>query len=286
MARLTIEEQWWTDPRREKLAKLVGDSLLADAVVLRLWRAAQEFWGKGRLPMPLEVFESLEHHRSIVEAKLATIEGDLVYVRGTNEHQTWLAEKRAAAAAGGKKSAESRRKKTGSAQPKSEAKPKHSRSTAEANPKVLEPSGSYSGSGSDSLKIPKTSSSGASASLPAVVEGNLPDRRGKNAVALWMEAYHRRYGRRYPALGKDHGTLMGLEKNYPGDQLEIFFAAYLAMKDPLYVSQNHPLSLFFRDLPRIAGAAHTGVDPSVGEEPEWKKEARRKEAERKGTNAT
>lgn len=248
MARLTIEDQWWTDPRREKLADLVGGLMMADAVVIRLWRAAQEFWGSGKKPMPRGIFEALPHHGSIVEAGLASVEADLVYVRGTTEHQTWLAEKRAAAAAGGKASAASRKKKTGSAQPKS---PKQTRSTSEANPKTLEPSGSDSGSGS----LPIPTESGAVAAPPAP--------RGKNAVALWLEAYHRKYRVRYPDMGKDHGTLTKLEKRYSGPELEVLFACYLAIPDPLYEKQSHPLSLFFRDLPKISLAAQTGKDPTA-----------------------
>lgn len=252
MARLTIEDQWWTDPRREKLAGLVGGFLMADAVAIRLWRAAQEFWGSGKQPMPLEVFETFEHYPSIVQAKLATIENDGVYVRGTRDYHTWLAEKRSSAAAGGKKSAQRPRDAKGRLKKISKLDP----STDQAEAKMVQPSGSGSSSDSGSKKIPKTSSSGES--LPAIA-------KGKNSVALWMEAYHRRYGCRYPALGKDTGTLVGLEKTYTGPQLEILFACYLAIKEPLYESQKHPLSLFFRDLPKISVAAQTGVDPSKPE---------------------
>lgn len=262
MARLTIEEKYWTDPRRDMLSKLVGDSMLADAVMIRAWRSAQTYWGEGKRPMPLDVFETIPHSRSIVEAKFAIVEADKVYVKGVAEHHSWLAEKRQAASAGGKKSAASRKKKYGTAQPDPPILSKQRRSTPEANSKTLEPSGSGSDSGSN--KIPNTSYSGES--LPAIAEA-----RGKNAVALWMEAYHRRYGTRYSALGKDHGTLVGLEKTYNREQIEILFAAYLAMKDPLYEKAHHPLSLFFRDLPKISNAAQTGKDPSAPAEIDYSK---------------
>jgi hypothetical protein len=145
MARLTIEDKWWSDPRRERLARLVGSLELADAMALRAWRLAQEFWGHGKKFVPLEIFNTLEAAPKLVEANLAKIEGDLVYVRGSSQYLSWLHEKRVSAVEGGKKSAANRREKYGSAVPmnatNSQEKPKQNRSETEVAPNSTEPFG-------------------------------------------------------------------------------------------------------------------------------------------------
>lgn len=153
MARLTIEDKWWTDPRRSKLIKLLGGEDEADLAAVRLWKLAQLFWGNGKKLIPLELFEVLEASPKLLEAKLAFIEADGVYAKGSGEYLSWLHEKRQSASEGGKKSAEARRKKTGSAQPQKPKAPKQTRSTPEANSNTLEPSGSGSISGSSSDSI-------------------------------------------------------------------------------------------------------------------------------------
>lgn len=103
MARINIQERWWTDPRREKLITLVG--LAVDTVALRLWRCSQEYWKDERSLIPLEIFQLLPYFNELLEAKLAQIDGEFVYAKGSKEHHEWLNEKQKAAAAGGRISA-------------------------------------------------------------------------------------------------------------------------------------------------------------------------------------
>lgn len=144
MARINIEECWWTDPRRSRLTKLLGDEALADGTVVRMWRLAQEFWGRGRGLVPREIFETLEAAPKLIQAKLASEQGDQVYVRGSSQWFEWVHEKRAAASAGGKKSAQRPRNAKGQLL----KMPKQEPSDSQVNAKRIQVSGSGSGSGS------------------------------------------------------------------------------------------------------------------------------------------
>ena len=143
MARINIEECWWSDPRRSKLIRLLGgDEERADGAVIKMWRTAQEFWKRDHQLVPRRVFEALQSASELIEAGLADDRGDYIYVRGSSEYLEWVKDKTEAGKLGGLKSAQARREKYGSAQPKS-------RSTVEAasnQPEAPEPSGSVSGS--------------------------------------------------------------------------------------------------------------------------------------------
>lgn len=153
MARINIEECWWSDPRRTALLLEIGFE--ADSAAVNMWRAAQEFWGKSRGLIPKSVFDKLKHCEKLVEVGLADVRESFVYVRGCSEYLEWHAEKREQAAAAGRKSAEVRRKKSGSAQPKGgkgHEKSERERNDIRTDANGTEPSdsGSLSGSGLNS----------------------------------------------------------------------------------------------------------------------------------------
>lgn len=274
MARINIEEGWWTSPRRRKLVKLMGSEELADGIAVGFWRIAQEFWANGKQPIPLAQFELLEASSKLIEAGLAKIEADGVHAYGAAESFEWVYQKRVAASKGGKKSAETRRAK-GDAQPrkprsKPEAESKQTPSTPQVESKHFQPSSSSSYS--SSLILPVSSKPGGAQVRP-------PD-DDRNPVALWVKAYKEKYGVRYAFQKKDFGMLTEAGKTHGPDQLEVLFACYVAIDEKLYRDAKHPLSLFFRDLQKISVAAQTGVDPSQPEEPEWKRQVRAEEARR------
>ena len=103
MARLTIEECWWTDPRREKLGRLIGNLDVADITAVKAWRAAQTYWGKQQGWVPDYVFNALEHSPALIEAGLAVVGEGFVYVRGSKEHLNWVYEHRESAKVNGRK---------------------------------------------------------------------------------------------------------------------------------------------------------------------------------------
>lgn len=102
MARLNVEEQWWIDPRRDRLIELVPRNT-ADGLMLKVWRMSQYYWSKERAHVPLPVFRGLEHWEKIIEAGLAKVTecGDFVYVMGSSEHHEWLMESKSNGKTGG-----------------------------------------------------------------------------------------------------------------------------------------------------------------------------------------
>lgn len=81
-------------------------------------------------------------------------------------------------------------------------------------------------------------------------------------IKAWCDAYSRKYGTKYDITRKDAGMLAGFAKDRSLDKASTLFACYLAMELEFYTREKHPLSLFFRDLPKITYAAQTGVDPT------------------------
>lgn len=148
VARINIEDCWWTDPRRSKLTKLLGDENRADGVAVRMWRLAQEFWKDGKKLVPIHIFETLENYNELIQSGLASVEAASVYVRGSSAYLDWVREQReigkANGSKGGQASVKARLEKYGSAIPLGASNQK---TEANPNPSV---SGSSSSSYSDS----------------------------------------------------------------------------------------------------------------------------------------
>jgi hypothetical protein len=102
MARINVEEKWWTDERRYKLAEILGSIYEADGLALAAWKLAQEFYGRGRRRVPVLEFQKIHKYEFLFQTNLAQIVGDVVYVSGTKEHHKWYAQRVAASAKGGK----------------------------------------------------------------------------------------------------------------------------------------------------------------------------------------
>lgn len=83
MARINIEECWWSDPRRLQLIGSVG--LMADALAVNAWRMAQEFWGKGEL-IPFKIFSALSNCEALIKAGLSRIHESICTI--SNEIRT------------------------------------------------------------------------------------------------------------------------------------------------------------------------------------------------------
>lgn len=141
VARLTIEDKWWSDPRRGRLVKYFGgESQLADGLATQAWRMAQEFWKVGRGLVPKSHFERLENSQNLIEVGLAEVRGESVYIRGSSAYLEWIAEQREIASEAGKKSAKMRRDKYGSAQPSPRTSPERPSNASRTESNALEPS--------------------------------------------------------------------------------------------------------------------------------------------------
>src|SRR3990167_3210906 len=260
MARLTIEEKWWSDPRRERLAKLTGSMEMADAAALRAWRLAMEFWGHSHGLIPLEIFNTLETAPKLIEAGLAKVEGDMIYVRGSSQYLSWLHEKRLAAVTAGRISAQRPRDSKGWLLPKKARKPSNKTPTTiqrESNEtptpaSEVQPFGFGLGLGSDSKteeSFPSEMSEVASAPrAPAVQE----------FIASYCEAFKGRYGTNPPMMGKAAGISKRLVTDIGAARACELVRTYLAMNDQFFVLRRHDLATFESNLNAVAVKLDTG----------------------------
>lgn len=241
MARINIEECWWSDPRRMKLALALGSGAMADGVVTNAWRIAQEFWSKGRLLVPQDVWATVEANSKLIEANLAEARESGVYVRGSSQYLDWARERREAAIIGGKKSAEVRRKKNGSAQPKPEANPKQT--PTKRNQTQPSDSGSVSVSGS--------SSEDSVPSELAILE------KPPTPVGVYVVAYQARYGFR-PEVGPKEGKILqSFAKNHPDRWAELI-RGYLQMPDSWATARSHPVEVLVGKVNEVGRFLATG----------------------------
>ena len=260
LARINIENSVYTDPRFGELVALYqGNMDLAIGALVRAWTLAQKYYlnTETSRKVPLSEWEKHKIRPELVQVGLAVVEGDLVYVRGSEEQFGWLIQRQNAGKTGG------RPKKKVPLSPASRSK-------------HLKPS--FSSSSSSSV-IPFPSETGAEC-IPAVLDGvhdpdlvvDLVVPEKFHPVASWMRIYATKYKIRYPLQRKDVGMLKNMLKSHTPQAIELMMAAYLAIEKPLYSDNKHPLSLFFRDLPSISAAAQTGVSPHESQEEKFKRE--------------
>jgi hypothetical protein len=229
VARINIEECWWSDPRRMKLIELVG-TLQADGAALNAWRVAQEFWSKGEL-VPKSIWNHVQANAKLIEANLAEEREGGIYVRGSSEYLSWVAERRLAAQAGGKKSAEKRSKK-----PKQT--PTKRKQTQPSGSGSISSSGSSSGSG-----VPAEPSTGDGA---------------QDFIRAYCERFKIRWGVNPPVQGKDAGIAGRLAKGLSAEKRDLYLDAYFSMPDAWVVKAKHPINLFETKLNEISVFAQSG----------------------------
>ena len=99
MPRINVEDCWFDDPRRESLCQKLGP--LGDAIALRMWRLAQNYYRVKTL-VPVHIFESALHWREFEEVGLAERRPEGVYVKGRGERFAWLAALSESGTRGGK----------------------------------------------------------------------------------------------------------------------------------------------------------------------------------------
>lgn len=254
MARINIEDCWWTDPRRSLLIRKLNSEEAADGTVIKAWRLAQEFWKTGQSLIPFEIFETLPNFQAVIDSKLADVRGAFVYVRGSSAYLDWVREKREQAKIAGKKSAEIRKQKTGSAQPKPK-KPSQNLNKPERTPNDprtefndAEPSdsGSYSVSGSSS-----DSNSGSAEFSYDEVETSPPAKSNSFANKQTWETYREAYISRYNVEplrnAKTNSQVSQFVKRVGEGNAPSIAKFYLKHSDPFYVRNSHAFGFCLRD---------------------------------------
>jgi hypothetical protein len=278
MARINIEECWWSDPRRDYLRRLLGDDV-QDQIAIRAWRLAQEFWSKGKL-IPWHTYCTLEGAEVLVKSGLARLhEADepnskqieanasnlnecFVYVRGSSEYLSWTRDRREAAKSGGLKSADARRRN-------SQANAKQTEANAT---KRNQTQPSYSSSVSFSKK---EESIGATA-IAVAPKSQLPEIPKKKAahpeigrfIGTYVKAFQEKYQTRPDLRGKVQGQINHYLADVPIDRACDLIQTYLQMEEPWFKTKCHDFGTFLENQNKVSIALDTGRDSN---QTDWSK---------------
>lgn len=280
MARLAIEDQWWTDPRRDRLAEIVGGHEQADISTIRAWRLAQEFWKRGRGLVPRVMFEALKNAQALIDSGLAEPRGEQVYIRGTGEHLEWTAQQREKAAAAGKKSAKRARDARGRLLKSSSKHPTPTNADpAPANEAQRSVSVSVFVSGSQNEEYTSCVDASPTQASSVVQSGKNqnPAPGGKRSkfdeptrakmrafIAAYADGYRKKYGgppegiRDKAIIGKVGHWIESLSQERAIQLVEV----YLQIDHRWIDESQHDLWQFFRNLNRIGNALNSGRNPS------------------------
>jgi hypothetical protein len=289
MARVNIEDCWWTDPRRTALQRMGVD---ADGVAMRAWKLAQDFWKHGRALVPKGLFETLDGAADLIKVGLAEIRESSVYIKGSSAYLDWIAEKRErvkeAGRLGGRVSAQRPRDAKGRLLPSDyQATTKRTPSAGQTEPSEskLSASGSFSVSGSNTQNEESIGAASAGA-LPAVAQelglGRVPQQglskpaklaKANQFVAAYVKAYQTRFpGSRPEDLndGKVRGQILNWIAGYPLERACDLIQVYFQMDTKWFGTKGYDFLTFRHNLNKIGQALDTGQDPD-GNGIDWSK---------------
>lgn len=153
MPRINIEDKWFRDPRRERLAELLKvPKELADGWMLTAIRLAQQYWIPNKELIPIKTWSGCGMPKEFIEVGLAELreDGQYIYLSGAEEHFAWWFKKQEAGRQGGLKSSNQPRDRAGHFTPR--APTEHRPSKAEHTPSEPEQARPSSSSSSSSSK--------------------------------------------------------------------------------------------------------------------------------------
>lgn len=240
MPRINIEEKWWSDPRRGRLAEKLGRRV-ADGLMLEAWRISQEFNGNT---FSWKIYFDEVEVQAMLSVGLAELHGENLYIKGSKEHHDWIKEQRRRASLGG----QATKRKNNSLQ------------EAPATPTLGPPLG-------QSLGPPSPSPSPSlehTLKTPFLTEHDslLPSVKNKVSffVGRYVKAYQKKYGKtaRPDLRGKVQGQIRAFLKDVPLDRACSLIEVYLQMPDKWFETKCHDFSTFLENQNKIALGLDTG----------------------------
>lgn len=229
LARINVEDDFWTHPRYRALTRIIGDEDKAAGMCIRFWRLAQSYWGE-RKPVPTDVWD-LEKLEPLVTVGLAEKKDDGVYCKNSERHFEWYSQAVESGRRGGIKSVRARTDKYGSAQPRRSKPSKGSRSDPSVN---IE--GSPKGSRSDPPEAPKP--------LTLYDAGQTEIAKAPPGSSVW-DAYAGAYLGRYKVApvrnARSNGMCAQLVKRLGVDAAIGVVRFYVTHSSSYYVQKAHAL---------------------------------------------
>lgn len=262
MARINIEESWWSDPRHTLLAKKLGGSALATGTYFTAVRVAQTFWSKPERLIPLKIWETIENSADLVACDLAEVTPEGVYVRGSERGFGWIKGVKERGKLGGLAKASKSKQKLANSSKSYQKLAKPSKGylltlTPTLTPTLTLPPAHVldSDSGSDS----KTGTTLADARVGEAVADS-PISGTKEFIARYVEAYQRRYGpTARPALtGKVLGQIKRLLADVGLARACDLIETYCGMADQWFLTKAHDFGTFVENQSKVGLALDTG----------------------------
>lgn len=190
VARLNIEDKWWTDPRKQLLSRALGSEALATGVFFCAARLAQDYWKDEHGLIPKRIWDAVEHHQKLIDCGLAEIRPGGIYLFGSEECFRWIEEKREkkveAGKKGGAKRSERAKRGPDGRFKNVQTETTHTPDTLQTEPDTSRPSYSYSISSSSldskesrERETAETVEKSSQESGTKITEGSLPERKTK-----------------------------------------------------------------------------------------------------------
>lgn len=238
MARINIDEEFWSDRRRPKLILKLGSEFMADGVMLTVWKLAELYWCPGKSPIPIKAWDEAGIPDSVIEVGFAERRTDGIYVRGSEERFAWRFVRQEAGSKGGKAKA------------------------SNAKQAVAKPSKKKQNVASSSLSSSLSSSSSVSSSTSLNSVGSEPVGVAPSQafIAAYSTAYKARYGEAArPSLdGKTVGLIKQFVQDTPIERAVLLVETFLTMNDAWFITKAHDFGTFRENLTKIGLALDTG----------------------------
>ncbi len=228
MARINIEEEFWTDVR--PLIRAMGDEDRAVGMAIRFLKFAQEKYKYGKFVTSAD-FKKMGFTEDLIPFFAEKIEGGY-QAKGAEKHFGWLRSRVLAGAAGGKKS---KPNAIENFHPKQKPKQK------EANPNPL-----------SSLLSPlkELEHSGGVAKPP-------PPDLNKKVWESYKNSWREKYGSDPIRNATVNSQISSLAKRLGPDSIEVV-RFFLSLDDPFIKKQMHPIGLCLSNAEGIWGQWKTG----------------------------
>jgi len=255
MSRINIEDSLFKDGRFIELAIKMGSRHSALGAVVEAFILAQEFFlnKESNRMIPLNEWKRRKAVDLVIDAGLAEIRGEFVYVCGAEKQFSWLIQRQDAGLLGGRK--------------KSNAIKHTMNKTTESGTLTTE-SGSNPLTLTHSLSLTHSHIQTQAHSQNTVSEKKLKkqkaaastdvDNVGQKLVAVYCELWKKRYNTNPPLKPSDTKNLKSFGKENGFERTENLLQSYFKMPDAFFIKKRHDLATFLYNLSSIAAFAESG----------------------------
>lgn len=252
MARINIEDTFWSYDPFLALVEKLGNRASAVGAVILAFKLAQKYWVPDQRPIPSVKFRSLPFASDLIECGIASEseDGDFVHVHGAKDQFEWLIQRSQA----GAKSKE--KKANGTNRNKTKRNGSQRNETSYSSSYSSSPSSSSSGSNSNS----EIYSVGQSENSSQPSGGKSPSAPSSTQVfiARYCELFKARWKTNPEIRGKEAGIAKRLVSDLGVERACELLEAFFEMNDAQFLRAKHALGVFEVNLQSVVVKADTG----------------------------